>query len=162
MITTQLNHERVGLAAWAGWRHQLFDDVVAWARRTPAGPTAPTPMIEQPWVQIDLARCHAELEAMKLLNWRMAAVAASDDLTRAESSAIKVFGTETHVEVYRLPARHRRRGRLPPPRLARGRAARAARGDRRRRRSTPSAAGSTRSSARSSPPPGCKMARQAR
>ena len=71
MITTQLNHERVGLAAWSGFVLSVFDEVVRWAARQPTddGRT----VIEQPWVQIDLARCHAELEAMYLLNWRMAA-----------------------------------------------------------------------------------------
>ena len=31
MITTQLNHERVGLAAWSGLATSLYQDVVAWA-----------------------------------------------------------------------------------------------------------------------------------
>jgi len=59
-------------------------------------------MIGVPWAQLDLARCHARLEAMKLLNWRMAAAAAAGTLGPADSSAVKVFGTETHIEVYRL------------------------------------------------------------
>lgn len=101
MITNQLNHERVGLAALGGLTQQLFDDVVAWARSTPSAPGGP-PMIEVPWAQLDLARCHARLEAMKLLNWRMAAAAAAGTLGPADSSAVKVFGTETHIEVYRL------------------------------------------------------------
>ena len=35
-------------------------------------PTTGARVIDQPWVQMDLARCQAELEAMWLLNWRMA------------------------------------------------------------------------------------------
>lgn len=101
MITNQLNHERVGLAALGGLTQQLFDDVVAWARTTPSAPGGP-PLIGVPWAQLDLARCHARLEAMKLLNWRMAAAAAAGTLGPADSSAVKVFGTETHIEVYRL------------------------------------------------------------
>ncbi|HEY3703167.1 MAG TPA: acyl-CoA dehydrogenase family protein, partial [Acidimicrobiales bacterium] len=31
MITTQLNHERVGLAAMGGMAHRLWDEVLAWA-----------------------------------------------------------------------------------------------------------------------------------
>ena len=31
MITAQLNHERVGLAAWSGLSSRLLDDVAAWA-----------------------------------------------------------------------------------------------------------------------------------
>ena len=102
MITNQLNHERVGLAALGGLTLQLFADVLEWARTTPAAPGRAEPMIDVPWVQLDLARCHARLEAMKLLNWKMAAAAASGELSPADSSAVKVYGTETHVEVYRL------------------------------------------------------------
>ena len=103
MITNQLNHERVGLAALGGLTQQLFDEVHAWSRSAPSGPDpGDPPMIGLPWVQADLARCHALLEAMKLLNWKMAAAASDGTLTPADSSAVKVFGTETHVEVYRL------------------------------------------------------------
>jgi alkylation response protein AidB-like acyl-CoA dehydrogenase len=93
MITTQLNHERVGIAALGGLAHRLYDDVLAWARQSG--------VIETPWVQIDLARAYARLEAMKLLNWRMASDIAADRLSPADSSAVKVYGTETVVEVYR-------------------------------------------------------------
>ncbi|MCD9623624.1 acyl-CoA dehydrogenase family protein [Rhabdothermincola salaria] len=102
LITNQLNHERVGLAALGGRVEQLYADVVAWCATTPAGPKGSEHLIDQPWVQTDLARCHARLEAMKLLNWKMAAAVASGDLTAADSSASKVYGTECQVEVYRL------------------------------------------------------------
>ena len=61
-----------------------------------------TSLIDQSWVQMDLAKCHAELEAMWLLNWRMAVHVADGELTGAESSSIKVFGTERILEVARL------------------------------------------------------------
>jgi hypothetical protein len=100
MITTQLNHERVGLAAWSGVTISLYEEIVEWAarQRTNDGRT----LIEQGWVQMDLAKCHAELEAMWLLNWRMAVHVAGDELTASESSSIKVFGTERTVEVCRV------------------------------------------------------------
>ena len=100
MITTQLNHERVGLAAWSGLAISLYEDVVAWAATTPSDEGHV--VIEQPWVQMDLAKCKAELEAMWLLNWRMAVHVADGELTGAESSSIKVFGTERILEVARL------------------------------------------------------------
>jgi len=84
----------VGLAALGGRTEQLFEDTVAWARANG--------VIDVPWVQLDLARCHARLEAMRLLNWKMAVAAAEGELSPADSSAVKVYGTETHVEVYRL------------------------------------------------------------
>ncbi len=102
MITTQLNHERVGLAAWSGLSISLYEDVVRWAatEETDDGRR----LIEQPWVQMDLAKCKSELDAMWLLNWRMAVHVAEDELTAAESSSIKVFGTERTLDVFRLLA----------------------------------------------------------
>jgi alkylation response protein AidB-like acyl-CoA dehydrogenase len=100
MITTQLNHERVGLAAWSGLSLQLFGDVASWAADQPTDDGRR--LIDQPWVQMDLARAECELEAMRLLNWRMAASVAAGTLTADESSSIKVFGTERTVEVYHL------------------------------------------------------------
>ncbi|MGP8060604.1 MAG: acyl-CoA dehydrogenase family protein [Acidimicrobiales bacterium] len=100
MITTQLNHERVGLAAWSGLSLQLFDEVVAWAAAT--GTDDGRRVIDQEWVQLDLARAEAELEAMRLLNWRMAGSVAAGRLTADESSSIKVFGTERTIEINRL------------------------------------------------------------
>ena len=99
MITTQLNHERVGLAALGGLAHRLWDEVSDWARATdsPDGGR----MSDQPWVQADLARTHAKLEAMKLMNWRMAVAIGTGELHPAQSSAVKVYGTETLIDVYR-------------------------------------------------------------
>ena len=100
MITTQLNHERVGLAALGGLTFRLWDDVARWSRETDSGQGGA--MIDLPWVQMDLARAHARLEAMKLLNWKMAAAVADGTLAAADSSAVKVYGTECQIEVYRL------------------------------------------------------------
>jgi alkylation response protein AidB-like acyl-CoA dehydrogenase len=52
-------------------------------------------------VRLDLARTHAQLEAMRLLNWRMAGAVADDTLTPADASSVKVFGTECVVDVYK-------------------------------------------------------------
>ncbi len=104
LITTQLNHERVGLAAMGGLAHRLWDEVADWSRSTAAGGKGKKKnkkMIDVPWVQMDLARAHARLEAMKLLNWRMAAALDAGALAPADSSAVKVYGTETLVDVYR-------------------------------------------------------------
>ncbi len=102
MITTQLNHERVGLAANASLALRLWDDVAKWCATTEAAPRQK--MIDLPWVQLDLARTHAKLEAMRLLNWRMAAAVTDGTLTPGDSSGVKVYGTETAVETYRVLA----------------------------------------------------------
>ncbi|QNG17945.1 acyl-CoA dehydrogenase [Rhodococcus triatomae] len=93
LITAQLNHERIGLAALGGRTYQLWAQVLEWARSNGA--------IEIPWVRQELAGTHARLEAMRLMNWKMTAAVANDTLTGAEAGAAKTYGTETHVDVYR-------------------------------------------------------------
>jgi hypothetical protein len=102
LITSQLNHERVGLAALAGQTHRLFEELLEWCRATPAADGSSRMMIDVEWVQRDLAEAHARGEAMKLLNWRMAAAVANNTLTPADASAAKVFGVETQIAMYRL------------------------------------------------------------
>lgn len=102
MITTQLNHERVGLAALGGPTWRMWAEVSAWARVTPINGAGETAMVgDLPWVRADLADCYARLEAMKLINWRMVEAIAEDRLEPADASTAKFYGTETHVYVYR-------------------------------------------------------------
>lgn len=93
LITAQLNHERIGLAALGGRTLGLWRQVFDWAQDNGA--------LEIPWVRIEFARTHAKLEAMRLMNWKMAAAVAQDTLSGADAGAIKTYGTETHIEVYR-------------------------------------------------------------
>ncbi len=139
MITTQLNHERVGLSAWGGLAHRLFDDLIAWAKSTPASgevtweglgagsgagsgaglgagsgegairgdtdllhTSGDLMMIDLDWVQIELGRAFAILEAVKILNWKMASNMSKGELGPADSSAVKVFGTEELVHAYHI------------------------------------------------------------
>jgi alkylation response protein AidB-like acyl-CoA dehydrogenase len=116
LITTQLNHERVGLAALTALTHRLYDDVVAWAAAEPSGGPADERMIDLAWVQADFAKCKAILEALKLMNWKLVRSVNDGTLTPQASSSVKVFGTERGVEVYKLllgvlgPLGHLRRG----------------------------------------------------
>lgn len=101
VITSQLNHERVGLATRSGaWARRAFDDVLGWARTTRTG--SGRKVIDLPWVQLLLARAHALVEAVRLANWRLVSAVDSGSLTAAEASAGKVLATETHQEVVRL------------------------------------------------------------
>lgn len=104
LITMQLNHERVGLAALSGLTQRLVEDVTAWAKATPA--TSSTGggsfVIDIPWVQLDLARCHALLAAIRLMTWKLVKAVSDNTLGAAEASGVKVFGTEATVDVYRL------------------------------------------------------------
>jgi alkylation response protein AidB-like acyl-CoA dehydrogenase len=98
LITTQLNHERVGLAALSARAFELYDAVVAWAAKTDSGEDGM--MIDLPWVQTELATCRVKLEAMYLLNWRMTLDVGRGQLKPQTSSAVKVFGTEATADVY--------------------------------------------------------------
>lgn len=100
LITSQLNHERVALAAMGGRSLELFEAVRTWATQE----TAPdgTRLIDVPWVRQALARVYARLEALKLLNWRMAWKTEVGQLTPADASSGKVYGSETDIESYRL------------------------------------------------------------
>ena len=99
LITTQLNHERIALSA-VGFVDRIYLDVLDWARTTPLADGRR--VIDQPWVQTHLARVHAKLEVLKLLNWQQAWSMARGTLNFAEASVVKVFGTEAYVEVYQL------------------------------------------------------------
>ena len=100
LITSQLNHERVGLAAFGSAAYARTEKVIAWARdtETPDGHK----MIDLPWVQSNLAEVYARIEAMKLLNWRMTSQLETGFVNPADASAVKVYGTEVVLEVYRL------------------------------------------------------------
>jgi alkylation response protein AidB-like acyl-CoA dehydrogenase len=102
LITMQLNHERVGLAALSGLTERLLDDVTTWCRVTPSGGVDGEKMIDVAWVQQDLAKCHALLDAIRLMTWKLAQSVADNTLGPAEASGVKVFGTERAVEVYRI------------------------------------------------------------
>ena len=98
LITNQLNHERVALTSAAPLRLSL-DEVRAWARQTTlAGGRR---VIDQEWVRLHLARVHAKVEFLKLMNWRIATDSGGGP-GPAAASATKVYGTEFAIEAYRL------------------------------------------------------------
>ena len=100
LVTLQLNHERVGLAAFGNIARRLLDDVIEWARKTED--ESGRPVAEKPWVQMALGEAYAVLEALQVMNWKMAWEIEQGDPDPARSSAAKVFGTEAVIEVYRL------------------------------------------------------------
>jgi alkylation response protein AidB-like acyl-CoA dehydrogenase len=99
LIVGQLNHERVSLIPF-GTTDRLYCETRDWAAATtlPNGQR----VIDQPWVQHNLARVFAKLEVLKLLNWRQAWSMTKGEMNYAESSTVKVFGSEFYVEAYRL------------------------------------------------------------
>ena len=96
LMTNQLNHERVALTSAAPITHSI-KLVREWAQETrhPGG----TRVIDAEWVQMLLGRAHARAEMLKLLNWQLAS--STTDLSPADASATKVYGSEMATEVYR-------------------------------------------------------------
>jgi 3-oxocholest-4-en-26-oyl-CoA dehydrogenase alpha subunit len=100
LITAQLNHERLALAAFNGLAFTLLDEVTRWAL-TPVGPRG-SRRADLPWVQSALARCHALLSPLHLINAELSWKIGRGELSAADASVAKVYGTETVIEVYRL------------------------------------------------------------
>ncbi len=98
LITSQLNRERVTLCS-PGIIDRALSDTIEWAAGTklPDG----SRVIDQEWVQEHLARVKAEVEFLRLINWKVAWQATQNTLDVADASIIKVFGTEFYLRAFR-------------------------------------------------------------
>jgi alkylation response protein AidB-like acyl-CoA dehydrogenase len=99
LITDQLNLERVALCA-PGSVQRLFEEVCAWARTTRLADGRC--VVDQEWVRVHLARIHAGLEFLRLINWKSAWTLTHGRIDPAAASTTKVFGTEFFCDAYRL------------------------------------------------------------
>jgi 3-oxocholest-4-en-26-oyl-CoA dehydrogenase alpha subunit len=99
LITNQLNHERVTLCS-PGIIERALSDVLEWAKDTKLADGRR--VIDQEWVRMHLAKVHAKLEFLRLINWKVAWTATQGHLDVADASSIKVFGTEFYLEALRL------------------------------------------------------------
>jgi alkylation response protein AidB-like acyl-CoA dehydrogenase len=99
VITTQLNYERISLASPAILERNYLE-ARRWAQETklPDGRR----VIDQEWVQTHLAKVHARLEALRLLNWKNIWQDSVGKVNIADSSGVKVYGTTTYCECYGL------------------------------------------------------------
>ncbi|MCZ1008658.1 acyl-CoA dehydrogenase family protein [Streptomyces lydicus] len=100
LITHQLNHERVALAAIGMQAEDAFEAALAHAR-TPDAVTGERPA-DRPWVRSRLAEAHARLAATRLLNWRLVGDVGAGTLGPGDAAGVKFAGTESAVEVYRM------------------------------------------------------------
>ena len=99
IITTQLNYERVSLFT-AGIVERSLEDVIAWAKQTELGDGRR--VIDQAWVQRNLAKVRAGTDMLRLFNWRQAWNMQRGGLPPQEASAVKVYGSEFYVQAFRL------------------------------------------------------------
>jgi alkylation response protein AidB-like acyl-CoA dehydrogenase len=97
LITGQLNHERISLMTVGRMRRDLAA-VAEWARATRIDGER---VVDKGWVQQNLARIHAKTQVLRLMNWKQAWAAEKGQPQMADSSAIKVFGSELQMEAYR-------------------------------------------------------------
>jgi alkylation response protein AidB-like acyl-CoA dehydrogenase len=99
VITTQLNYERISLASPAVLERNYLD-VRRWAQdnKLPDGRR----VADQEWVQVHLAKVHAKLEALRLLNWKNIWQDSVGKVSIADSSGVKVYGTTIYCECYAL------------------------------------------------------------
>ena len=98
LMTNQLNHERVALTSAAPLVHAVAE-VRAWAQQTKNSDGSR--VLDAEWVQILLGRAHARVELLSLMNLKIATSAGTTDLSPADASATKVYGSELATEVYR-------------------------------------------------------------
>ena len=96
LITNQLNHERVTLCS-SGLLEQSYQETVAYASATTDH--RGQRLLDQEWVQTNLAKVRSGLDFLRLINWK---VASSPSLDIADASTIKIFGTEFYLESFRL------------------------------------------------------------
>lgn len=98
LITAQLNHERLGLGAWSDKVVGLFRRVYLWAKAADEGGRR---AVDKPWVRALLAECYARLEAMRLINFRIAANLERGAMDVTLASVTKVYGSESVIEILR-------------------------------------------------------------
>ncbi|QNP68540.1 acyl-CoA dehydrogenase family protein [Streptomyces roseirectus] len=98
LITNQLNHERVTLAAHGTMAIRALQDVRRWAGETKL--TDGRRVLDLPWVRRRLAQTHVRLEALRLLNWQMVQAVQNNTLTPQDASAVKVYGSEARRDAY--------------------------------------------------------------
>ncbi|MCY1298535.1 Acyl-CoA dehydrogenase FadE26 [compost metagenome] len=98
LVTAQLNHERLGLGSWSDRVVGMFRRVYQWAK-TPdeQGRRA----VDKPWVRSLLAECYARIDAMRLINFRIAAELEQGHVEVALASVTKVYGSESVIEILR-------------------------------------------------------------
>lgn len=99
LVTGQLNIERLSLFTH-GQVDSLYQGVCEWAAQTAA--PGGGKIIEQPWVQHNLAKVKSGLEVVKLICWKQAWAMDQGPLDMADASTAKVYSSEFFVQLYRM------------------------------------------------------------
>ncbi|MEU4346744.1 acyl-CoA dehydrogenase family protein [Streptomyces sp. NPDC023838] len=100
LITNQLNHERVALAAIGMQAEEFYESALARARIP--DPVTGRRRVDESWVRSRIAETHARLAANRLLNWRLVGDVGAGSPAPGDASGVKFMGTESAVEAYRM------------------------------------------------------------
>jgi alkylation response protein AidB-like acyl-CoA dehydrogenase len=95
LIVGQLEHERFSLAPSSPMVGRIRG-TIEWAKETRIDGR---PVIDQPGVRERLAELLADTEVLRLLNYQLVDRMAKGKLVWAESSAVKVFGSELNIRI---------------------------------------------------------------
>jgi alkylation response protein AidB-like acyl-CoA dehydrogenase len=95
LIVAQLEHERFSLAPSSPMT-QRIEETIRWARETRIDGAK---VLDQPGVREMLAELLAEVEILKLLNLQVVDNMSKGRMVWAESSAVKVFGSELSIRI---------------------------------------------------------------
>lgn len=96
VITSQLNHERIVLAAMTVVAHKSFDHVLPLLQRADTSGRRP---IDDPVVATRVGEAWAELQAMELVNLRTATMIDQDQMDVALASGAKFFNVLGMIEI---------------------------------------------------------------
>jgi len=92
VMTGQAPAEALSTLALDATTFRLFDETVAWAEANRS--------IEEPWVQLELGHCCAQLDALQLLRWKVVQGIESGHFSSSAASVAKVLGAETAADVH--------------------------------------------------------------
>jgi len=94
-MITQLAHERINLVPHST-SLRVIEDTAQWAREAKRDGIL---VIDQPWVRNKLAEMTVEMEALKVLNHRVAWMMTRGETPHVESAMVKCFGSEHFIRV---------------------------------------------------------------
>ena len=95
LIVGQLEHERFSLSPSSPMRRRI-EETIEWAKETQVDGG---PVIDHPGVREKLAELLAEVDVLKLLNYQVVDNMTKGKMFWAESSAVKVFGSELNIRI---------------------------------------------------------------
>ncbi len=95
LITAQLEHERAALVPTTPMTSRI-QGAIDWAKKTTIDGSL---VIDHPGVRERLAELLAETDVLKLLNYQVVDHMSKGKMVWAESSAVKVFGTELMIRI---------------------------------------------------------------